>query len=82
MVPGDESPSDIDIRLEDFHNSLFYEPIPVPDAVEPGVLTAGRSRRKSRLVLTLKVSQDSFDSLSYHILGNANNMAKGRQRIC
>ena len=47
MESGDKSPSDIDTRLETFHNGLFYEPLAVPEATEPGVLTAGRSRRKS-----------------------------------
>ncbi|KAK7682661.1 hypothetical protein QCA50_014044 [Cerrena zonata] len=40
----DADPQDIDARLESFHNSLLYNPLPVPDATMPGVLTAGRSR--------------------------------------
>ncbi|EKM57161.1 uncharacterized protein PHACADRAFT_254740 [Phanerochaete carnosa HHB-10118-sp] len=39
-----EDPSDIKDRLENFIDSLFYEPMSVPDTNVPGLLTAGRMR--------------------------------------
>ena len=39
-----EKPSEIKDRLEGFIDSLYYKPLPVPNAAVPGLLTSGRVR--------------------------------------
>ena len=43
---GNDSATDIYNRVEDFINKLYEEPLPVPNATIPGILTNGRARRK------------------------------------
>ena len=43
---GNDSAIDIYNRVEDFINKLYEEPLPVPNATIPGILTNGRARRK------------------------------------
>ncbi|KAI0772753.1 TAP-like protein-domain-containing protein [Trametes elegans] len=40
----DEKPDDLMARVESFVEGLYYEPLPVPDAKVPGILTNGRAR--------------------------------------
>jgi len=37
-----ENPADIKTRIESFVNELYFKPLPVPNAMRPGVLTSGR----------------------------------------
>lgn len=39
-----ENPSDIYDRVEEFIDKLYQQPLPVPDAATPGILTNGRAR--------------------------------------
>ncbi|KAK7682660.1 hypothetical protein QCA50_014043 [Cerrena zonata] len=78
VISGDESPSDIDLRLEAFHDSLFYEPLAVPDAIQPGVLTAGRSRLYITIALEIpgiwpKVAKEFAEAIA----GNGTGLLNG-----
>ncbi len=39
-----EDPSNIKSRIENLFDSLYYEPLPVANSLNPGVLTSGRAR--------------------------------------
>ncbi|KIJ55466.1 hypothetical protein M422DRAFT_24041 [Sphaerobolus stellatus SS14] len=39
-----EEPYKIEARIEDFFNRLYEKPMPVPDAISPGILTSGTAR--------------------------------------
>lgn len=38
-----EDPSAIKERIDDFYAQLYFEPLSIPDATRPGVLTQGRA---------------------------------------
>ncbi|KAH8108143.1 TAP-like protein-domain-containing protein [Cristinia sonorae] len=46
-----EDPSEIKARVESFVNNLYYQPISVPNALHPGVLTSGRAKVFIQLAL-------------------------------
>lgn len=76
----DQAPANIDARLEAFHDSLYYSPVAVPDALQPGILTAGRSRMYVTVALEMpglwpQVAQQFHEAIS----GNATSLLNGIQ---
>ncbi|EMD36744.1 hypothetical protein CERSUDRAFT_114655 [Gelatoporia subvermispora B] len=45
LAEADDTGADITSRMESFVDGLYFEPMPVPDADEPGMLTYGLARR-------------------------------------
>ncbi|CAL1709998.1 unnamed protein product [Somion occarium] len=71
----DNCPADIDSRLEGFHDSLYYNPLAVPDAIEPGVLTVGRSRLYLTVALESPSSwPETAQLFNEAMTGNATNL--------
>ncbi|THH28991.1 hypothetical protein EUX98_g5194 [Antrodiella citrinella] len=61
-----ENPSLIKDRIESFINELYYNPLPVPHARLPGVLTSGRARGYVQLLLQRPITwpKAAFDIAS------------------
>ncbi|KAI0664136.1 TAP-like protein-domain-containing protein [Cubamyces menziesii] len=55
---------DILARVEDFVNNLYYEPLPVPSATAPGILTNGRARV---YILNALISPTSWPDAAHDI---------------
>ncbi|KAI0079989.1 hypothetical protein K474DRAFT_1591034 [Panus rudis PR-1116 ss-1] len=72
---SDVSPLDIKTRIEEFHDSLYYQPLPVPHAIHPGILTSGRARQ--HLLVTLErvvIWPESAHALAEAMKGNGAPM--------
>ncbi|GJJ14062.1 hypothetical protein Clacol_008319 [Clathrus columnatus] len=78
----DEEPAAINERIENFFKKLYFEPLSVPDATHPGILTQGRA--KSPFFIWLQTPQawgEAAESLSSAMKGNGSTLLSQTQSL-
>ncbi|THG99485.1 hypothetical protein EW026_g2874 [Hermanssonia centrifuga] len=70
-----EDPSNIKSRIENLFDSLYYEPLPVANSLNPGVLTSGRARVYLLAALQRPISwQQAASNIARAMAGDGSGM--------
>ena len=71
-----EDPVNIENRIENFIDSLYYHPLDVPDADIPGTLTSGRIRSTSLVVfMVVRLRTHEGHSVALADVANTHDVA-------